>query len=162
MTKVKADSGGRRLGVWAVAVGLGVVVGALGYAYFTAISDDGKAGADDAERLALGQRVYVDACASCHGENLEGQANWRIRNADGRLPAPPHDQTGHTWHHPDPMLFEMTKLGIEALAPEGYRSDMPGFAEDLSDEEIRAVLAFIKSTWPPQIRARQEEATKRY
>ncbi len=145
-----------------IAAGLAVVATAAGYAYVTAISGDGKADGDDAERLALGQRVYVDACASCHGENLEGQADWRLRNADGRLPAPPHDPTGHTWHHPDQMLFEMTKLGIEALAPEGYQSDMPGFADDLSDGEIRAVLAFIRSTWPPKIQTRQEEATKRY
>ncbi|MDX1575759.1 MAG: cytochrome c [Kiloniellales bacterium] len=117
---------------------------------------------DDPEQLALGERVYVEACASCHGADLEGQPNWRVRQANGRLPAPPHDESGHTWHHPDQQLFEMTKLGIEALAPEGYESDMPAFAETLTDEEIWAVLAYIKSTWPTEIRAQQELRTQRY
>ena len=33
---------------------------------------------------------------------------------------------------------------------------MPGFGNALSDAEIWAVLAFIKSSWPPEIRARQD------
>ena len=31
------------------------------------------------------------------------------------LPAPPHNETGHTWHHPDEMLFAITKYGREGL-----------------------------------------------
>ena len=46
--------------------------------------------------LVAGQRLYGDHCASCHGLNLEGEANWRVRNDDGTMPAPPHDETGHT------------------------------------------------------------------
>ena len=117
---------------------------------------------EDAAEVALGQTVYQEACASCHGANLEGQPNWRMRLDNGRLPAPPHDATGHTWHHPDPLLFEITKQGVEAFAPEGYESDMPGFADSLSDEEIWAVLAFIKSSWPPAIRDRQAAITRRF
>lgn len=74
---------------------------------------------DDAALVALGQRVYAGQCAACHGMQLEGQANWRERGPDGRLPAPPHDASGHTWHHPDEQLFQITKHGvanIEALA----------------------------------------------
>ena len=48
--------------------------------------------------LENGFNNYQEYCASCHGVNLEGQANWRSRNQDGTLPAPPHDETGHTWH----------------------------------------------------------------
>jgi mono/diheme cytochrome c family protein len=162
VAEVKPGPGGRRLVVWAIGAGLAVVVAGVGYAYLTALSGGGRADIDDAEQVALGGQVYTEACAACHGENLEGQPDWRLRNAEGRLPAPPHDETGHTWHHPDPMLFEMTKLGVEALAPAGYQSDMPGFADDLSDEEIWAVLAYIKSTWPPNIRDRQADMTKSY
>ena len=133
-----------------------------GLAFVAAVAGPIFAGQDDPEQLALGQRVYAEACASCHGDNLEGQPNWRVRQANGRLPAPPHDETGHTWHHPDQQLFEMTKLGIEAIAPEGYKSDMPGFADSLSDDEIWAVLAFIKSTWPAAIRDQQERRTQSY
>ncbi|MHA6287180.1 c-type cytochrome [Maricaulis sp. CAU 1757] len=111
---------------------------------------------DDPAVLTQGAELYRAHCASCHGAELEGQPDWRTRRPDGRLPAPPHDVTGHTWHHPDAVLFEITKLGTEAVTPPGYESDMPGFAEQLSDAEIRTVLAYIKSTWPAEIRARQD------
>jgi mono/diheme cytochrome c family protein len=115
----------------------------------------------DAVALASGKQLYAQACASCHGANLEGQADWRQRKADGRLPAPPHDPSGHTWHHPDAMLFAVTKYGPEVLAKGDYKSDMPGFEGTLTDSEIVAVLAYIKSTWPSEIRARQAEMDRR-
>ena len=103
---------------------------------------------DDARQIATGARLYAEHCATCHGADLEGQANWRERRSDGKLPAPPHDETGHTWHHPDDVLFAITKNGLVwPQAPKGYESDMPAFAETLSDEEIWAVLAYIKSHW---------------
>jgi mono/diheme cytochrome c family protein len=102
----------------------------------------------DSERLATGARIYAAHCAQCHGANLEGQPRWRERMANGRLPAPPHDDSGHTWHHSDRVLFEITKKGlVPPHAPAGYQSDMPAFAGVLTDEEIRAVLAFIESRW---------------
>lgn len=109
----------------------------------------------DSAQVALGRTLYAEHCASCHGANLEGQPDWRTRKADGRMPAPPHDATGHTWHHSDRQLFEMTKKGPSAMVP-GYRSDMPGFEGILSDREIKAVLSYIYSTWPPEIRERQQ------
>lgn len=116
----------------------------------------------DATRVALGRGLYVSHCAACHGGNLEGQPNWRERRADGRLPAPPHDETGHTWHHPDTVLFDITRNGLVPgrTAPEGYESDMPAYAGILSDDEIVAVLAYIKSTWPKDIRAMHEEVNR--
>ena len=150
-----------RSGILAMAVVLATVLAGVGFAYYLALSGD-EPGGDDAMRLALGQAVYAEAGASCHGANLEGQPNWQTRLANGRLPAPPHDETGHTWHHPDQMLFDITKRGVAAFAPEGYESDMPGFADSLSDEEIWAVLAYIKSTWPAEIRAQQESIHARY
>jgi mono/diheme cytochrome c family protein len=120
-------------------------------------------GADpgDKELVALGQGVYRDSCASCHGAKLEGQANWRAPNADGTLKAPPHDESGHTWHHPDKVLFDYTKKGGAEMAPPGFKSAMPGFGEDLKDGEIWAVLAFIKSRWPKEVLARQRQINAR-
>jgi mono/diheme cytochrome c family protein len=110
--------------------------------------DDPRADSGDAARVALGERVYTQHCASCHGAKLEGLPRWRSRLPNGRLPAPPHDETGHTWHHPDRMLFAITKNGlVPPNAPAGYESDMPALAGKLSDNEIWAVLAFIKSRW---------------
>lgn len=104
--------------------------------------------------LGLGKELYAENCASCHGAKLEGQPNWRIRNADGTLPAPPHDVTGHTWHHDNALLFDYTKLGgARALAERGvsdFKSGMPAFGESLSDEEIWNILGFIRSTWPKE------------
>ncbi len=111
-----------------------------------------------AQTVALGGSLYAKHCASCHGANLEGQPNWRQRLPTGRMPAPPHDASGHTWHHSNDALFRVTKEGSAVGAGGGYVSDMPGFGAVLSDDEIRAVLAFIKSTWPARQRAAQEKS----
>ncbi|MDP2740217.1 MAG: cytochrome c [Pseudorhodobacter sp.] len=110
------------------------------------------------EQTALGQQVYAANCAACHGAKLEGQPDWKRRLEDGRMPAPPHDASGHTWHHADRQLFTIAKLGIGAVVP-GYESDMPVFAGVLTDDEIAAALAWIKSTWPARQRNFQAEVT---
>jgi len=98
--------------------------------------------------LRAGARLYAQHCGACHGMKLEGQPNWRQRQANGRMPAPPHDESGHTWHHPNEVLFGITKRGLVApYAPAGYQSDMPAFAGTLNDAEIRDVLAYIASHW---------------
>lgn len=112
---------------------------------------------------AQGEVLYGEYCASCHGANLEGQPDWQSPGPDGRLPAPPHDETGHTWHHPDSVLFQYTKLGgRETLALQGveFDSGMPGFEGQLSDQEIWTILAYIRSTWPERARAAQAARTE--
>lgn len=111
---------------------------------------------DDQAYVALGEALYRTNCAYCHGAKLEGQQNWRERRPDGLLPAPPHDATDHTWHHPDQVLFNLTKFGVQPFAGPDYRSAMPAFQASLSDENILAILSYIKSTWPPEIRQRQD------
>ena len=121
----------------------------------TAIAISGLASGCGERRadLALGEKLYAQHCAACHGARLEGQANWRARLPNGRMPAPPHDDSGHTWHHPDELLFGITKHGLAPpYAPPGYESDMPAFAGKLTDEEIRAALAYIGSHWSPEVR----------
>ncbi len=115
----------------------------------------------DAAMVAAGKEIYGRTCAVCHGTDLKGQPNWRTRGPDGLLPAPPHDETGHTWHHGDGQLFELMREGIAALAPPGYRTSMPPYKGVLSDSDIVAVLAYIKSTWPAHIRAQQADITRR-
>ena len=114
---------------------------------------DGLLTPDDDKVVALGQDIYANQCAACHGARLEGHPDWRIRGADGLLPAPPHDATGHTWHHDDATLFTLTKFGLAGLMENAPLSGMPAYEGMLSDEEIIAVLSFIKSTWPDDIRA---------
>jgi mono/diheme cytochrome c family protein len=105
----------------------------------------------DPAAVTQGQGIYTDHCAACHGDRLQGQPDWQTRDADGYLPAPPHDPSGHTWHHPDQQLFDITKHGIEAIVGNGYRSRMMGYEGILTDSEITAVLAYIKSTWPARV-----------
>ena len=112
-------------------------------------------------QINQGKRVYKRFCSFCHGKKGEGQANWRVRQSDGKLPAPPHDESGHTWHHPDSVLFAITKYGmVPPNAPDGYKSDMPGWKDSLNDNDIWAVLAYIKSTWPGDILKQQQEINR--
>lgn len=111
--------------------------------------------------LARGEQIYAHACAACHGADLEGQPGWRSRGPDGRLPAPPHDETGHTWHHPDRILLDITLRGTSAVVGGDYKSNMPGFADTYSEAELRDVLAWIRSQWPERERAHQAEVTRR-
>ena len=141
--------GARILGALSLAV-LGAVIASL-----AVLSARLRPGGDDRAVIAAGAEIYRAHCAACHGVNLEGQPKWRERLQNGRLPAPPHDASGHTWHQPDAQLFGITKHGLAPFAPPGYQSDMPAFDGVLSDDQIAAVLAYIKSTWPPDIRERQ-------
>lgn len=138
--------------------GFVLAAGLGGVALWLSAQDMAASGMDagDAGKVALGERVYAGHCAACHGAKLEGQPNWRQRGANGRLPAPPQDETGHTWHHPPDQLFAITKFGPASLAGGGYQSDMPGFGGTLGDDEIWAVLSFIKSRWPNHIRERYD------
>ena len=110
--------------------------------------------------LRMGERLYQENCASCHGANLEGQPDWRTRLPNGRVPAPPHDASGHTWHHPDRVLFDIVKRGPAAIVGAGYESDMPGYEGVLTDDEITSIVDYIKSTWPDKERAFQSERTR--
>ena len=144
-----------------VAVAASVVaLAVIGFAVVTFLLPQGTTiDPDNRVKVAGGGQVYAEHCARCHGANLEGQPNWKDRQPNGRLPAPPHDVTGHTWHHPDQQLMLITKKSLSAVVP-GYESDMPAFESVLTDEQIAAVLSFIESSWPPDIRERQRALTR--
>ena len=115
----------------------------------------------DGRDLDRGRAVYAEHCAACHGADLEGQPDWRSPGADGIYPAPPHDATGHTWHHSNAQLFDYTRLGgqgvIDSLGIRNFTSGMPAFGDVLTEDEIWDVLAYIRSTWPARERAFQAE-----
>ena len=110
---------------------------------------------NDPQTVFLGKVVYFENCAACHGDNLQGQKNWRALDAEGYLPAPPHDETGHTWHHSDTNLFLLTKYGVSFFTKEEYLTRMPRYETSLTDDDIIAVLSYIKSTWPQHIQEKQ-------
>lgn len=142
---------------WIAAVALVIVAITAGWWFATRPP---RIDPNDARQVAAGAALYRIHCASCHGANLEGQPDWRNRLPSGRLPAPPHDASGHTWHHADEVLLEIVREGPAFYAPLGVQSDMPAFGAVLSEADMAAVLAYIKSTWPPEIRARQAHVSR--
>lgn len=160
MTKDEKADRPRRRGAWPIVALAAIALGGLAFVYGKAAMDGGvgtRANAGDATLVAEGRAVYAQHCAECHGAKLEGQPNWQTRNPDGTFPAPPHDPSGHTWHHPDRVLFAIAKDGGQRHAPQGFKSGMPPFAGTLSDREIWASLAYIKSTWPDDIRKKHAQ-----
>ena len=146
-------------------IGLGILlVGAVIYHFSSPVYEAEASIAlkhkDDAI-IDLGRVVYAENCGLCHGGALEGAANWRQRDVDGYLPAPPHDETGHTWHHSDSYLFLMTKYGIEKMIGKSYPNNMPAYEDKLTDEEILAALSYIKSTWSGPIQRQHDQINAR-
>ena len=161
MLSTSSCSGKRWLSILLIVLG-GVITGLAGVVAVQAqtTTPPHQADPDNAEQVAVGQQVYASFCAGCHGGNLEGQPNWQKRLPLGNFPAPPHDETGHTWHHADALLFDIIKRGGQVAVPQNYESGMPAFGDALSDNEISAVLAYIKSRWPADIRAAQEQVNQ--
>jgi mono/diheme cytochrome c family protein len=109
----------------------------------------------DPDLVATGAELYQQNCASCHGADLSGDPNWKTPNEDGSYPPPPHDSSGHTWHHPDRVLIEIVRNG--GSSPE---SRMPAFGDRLTDDDIRSILEFFKDNWGPEERAYQQQVTE--
>ena len=97
-----------------------------------------------------GRELFASNCAACHGAGGEGQPDWHVRKDDGRLPPPPLNGDGHTWHHADGLLYRIVNEGGKIFEDPSYpsfKSAMPAFGDQLSHEEIVAVLAHIKDLW---------------
>ncbi|APE44600.1 cytochrome C [Sulfitobacter alexandrii] len=113
--------------------------------------------------IAAGAALYAEKCAACHGADLQGQPDWRTPGADGVLPAPPHDVTGHTWHHDTPMLMAYTLDGgqatLEARGVTGFKSGMPAFRGTLSEDDVLDILAYIRASWPAEAQEVQRQRT---
>lgn len=148
-----------------VVIGLaaGIAAAAIGALIISAQRESAQSYIDPTNQALVmrGQGIYASHCASCHGANLEGEADWRQRLPNGRLPAPPHDVSGHTWHHPDAVLVDIVKHGLVPgkTAPDGYESNMPAYGNILTDDDIAATIAYIKSGWPTHALEAQKEVT---
>ena len=112
----------------------------------------------DPDLVAVGADLYAANCAECHGSDLRGDPNWMSPAEDGGFRPPPHDSSGHTWHHPDDLLIQIVLTGYGFDEPQ---SRMPTFGDTLSREEVEAILEYIKSHWGPEERAFQWEQTVR-
>ncbi|TCD15410.1 c-type cytochrome [Oricola cellulosilytica] len=143
---------------------LAAAVGAVAvYQYLDGRPEAGLLRPNDRQVVLQGAEIYAENCASCHGADLRGQPDWRSPGPDGLMPAPPHDETGHTWHHPDETLFRITKEGVVAAANlKNYTSAMPIYDGVLTDEEIIAALSWIKAQWPEEVRDRHDQLNVQY
>jgi mono/diheme cytochrome c family protein len=137
-------------------VGLAVALAACGPGGTTGATPAAAPTNGTAQWLARGAALYVRECASCHGVRGEGQPNWAAPLPDGSLPAPPHDASGHTWHHSDAELTDIVTRGGVVYMP---NSKMPAFGAKLSPDDIQAVLAHIKTFWGPREAAYQQDMT---
>jgi mono/diheme cytochrome c family protein len=113
-----------------------------------------------ADVVERGEAIYQQHCAVCHGPEGEGEPGWQTQNPDLTFPAPPHDATGHTWHHGDGLLFRIVRDGGETIESPSFRSRMPAFGHLLSDTEIREVITYLKTLWGPEEREFQEGMSK--
>jgi Cytochrome c. len=96
---------------------------------------------------AQGRTVYEAQCVSCHGDRLQGQAGWQMQTVSGSPKlAPPLDATGHGWQHSDEQLAEVIRNGSDP---------MPSFAAVLAEQDIQAVIAYFKASWPIATLAQQ-------
>ena len=102
----------------------------------------------DPELVLRGEQVYGRHCARCHGERGEGDPDWRRRDAEGMFPAPPLNGTGHAWHHSKEWLKEMILNGSEP-----GKGRMPGWRNELTDQEVEAVIEWFQSRWPDPVYA---------
>ncbi len=133
--------------VWLLAATL-LVVAALQGACSSGGADTGKFPIELTDsRVAAGEKIYARNCASCHGP---------VQGPVVLAAAPVHGDAGHTWHHPDRLLHQWV-LDRPPLA-----TVMPAFRGVLTDEEVLEVLAYIKSTWPPEIQERQDLGSRQY
>ncbi|MBI2936345.1 MAG: cytochrome c [Chloroflexi bacterium] len=113
----------------------------------------------DPQQVACGRIVYETFCVQCHGQRGEGQPNWQLQNPDDTYPPPPHDSSGHTWHHGDSYLYRIVREGGKFNETPGFKSAMPAWGSILSLEEISAVITYLKSLWGSREREYQAQAT---
>ncbi len=94
--------------------------------------------ADPELALRLGESVYQENCAVCHGEQGEGHI---------QFDAPALDSTEHAWHHADTQIIGLIRTGGQ---------QMPAVGANFSPEEVDAVIAYVKQWWTPQQRNAQQ------
>lgn len=101
----------------------------------------------DASQVARGKQIYQAQCARCHGENGVGDPNWKVPDKDLIFPPPPHNDAGHSWHHPDRVLFEAIRDGLRDPLKPNSELRMPPFGGVLSEAEMRSLIEYFKSLW---------------
>lgn len=126
-------------------LGVGVVI-ALAIAFWPSGggSEAGSYPTYSEEAIATGEQYFQANCATCHGSDGAGNTQAGIPALNGSM---------HAWHHPDSQIAGLIRHG---------GISMPAIGPDWSDEDITAVLAYIKQWWTPEQRAAQAQASRRF
>jgi len=149
-----------RVAVGLAALCLSGLAAWLGYDHLAAGRETGFLRWQDRQTVAAGQALYQTHCAACHG--VPG-VSAPAAPGDGQEPAPPNDESGHTWQHPDFALFQLVRDGVAVANCAPVDPDrMPMFRDVLSDSELVAVLSYIKAAWPEEIRQQQDRVNAMY
>lgn len=111
-------------------------------------------------QTSLGKSLYRANCAFCHGDKLEGQSGWEKAYPRGSRPALPLNGDGTIVRLSDHDLFDVTKYGGQSFSPAEYKNNMPGFEVQLSDADIWAILAYVKSVWTEEVVEKQRAMTE--
>jgi mono/diheme cytochrome c family protein len=98
---------------------------------------------DTAQQIAMGDTIFNSKvggknCQSCHG-----------KDAKGTNMAP--DLTDDKWLHGDGSLEFIKQIVTNGVSsPKKHSSSMPSFKNVLTDEQINAVAAYVRSRSQPQ------------
>ncbi|MBT6118652.1 MAG: cytochrome c [Rhodospirillaceae bacterium] len=115
----------------------------------------------DPAQVESGALVYAQRCSFCHGLDLAGST----RPVEGRvrpqIVVPPLGLKTKAWRYPEAMLRNLVRFGERALMQHASPATMPAHRGTLSVAEVDDVLAFIKATWTPKMRASQAAITAR-
>ena len=108
-------------------------------------------GTDDSllPQVGRGEAIYKSSCQSCHGDATTGEG--------GLLFAPIHGPSGHTWHHADGQLVEIVLGRFDYPG-----KTMPSFEGALSETDVKAVLAYLKTGWESDQVEFQEQASENW
>jgi mono/diheme cytochrome c family protein len=96
------------------------------------------------EQVRRGRDLYAATCATCHGANGAGYAQ-------ATIPAPALNGSMHAWHHTDDQIRSWIRGGL---------GQMPAVGATWSDEDIDAVIAYVKQWWEPEQLAWQTATTQ--
>lgn len=113
----------------------------------------------NAEQIAQGRVYYEQTCAACHGVDGRGQFPEAPFEPDatGRLGAPPHNETGHTWHHSDELLLRYVVEGGFSDPNNFYT--MPRWDSLYDRDDAALIIAYIKTMWTEEQRIYQQRVT---
>lgn len=109
---------------------------------FIALWTYAAAGAERSARLSVGREIYQERCVLCHGSRGEG---WDWEKKAARPPVPVPDLTQSVAKRSDAFLFAVIRDGGEAV---GLTRFMPAFGFNMSEQELKDVVAYLRSLQP--------------